>query len=437
MKGALPILLSLISAANADERVFVDDRGDIHKTSKDKPTIVTWAHGAATLGHYGLTTDQLLGTYGEWVVSGSDYDFDKPELGSTFPTDPTPEEMRLLAQVANLSPSCRAEYCTEFLLDVLEDLKPDFLLLHGYRHSPWAQAARTANITEIMGANVIYTDVSLEGEDCTSDGEWKECYGKTMIEVINQNVEVAKFLNLEIPSDLDKDMVRLCESAKLFQQNMTVAHDKGLRVMAAYLGTGTSYFATPIHDPVLRMVEELGMPIMHPGSCANKTICPFEYFWEWLPRDEYFTDCPAGEPTEECNEKTLYPVDFWLYDHRTTQMITNEDFIVGFPDKAIVEQQFDYWPIGGGLLTPHHAANILDQLGPSLAGADRLNPKTECTRADVSTTDHRTDGLAGGQYACYNETAHNTLYFESCSSANTWVPAMGIALIYFSSLMLW
>lgn len=118
-------------------------------------------------------------------------------------------------------------------------------------------------------------------------------------------------------------------------------------------------------------------------------------------------------------------------------MITNEDFKIGFPDKAIVEQQFDYWPIGGRLLTPHHAANILDQLGPSLAGADRLNPKTECTRADVSTTDHRTDGLAGGQYACYNETAHNTLYFESCSSANTWMPAMGMALIYFSSLMLW
>ena len=50
-------------------------------------------------------------------------------------------------------------------------------------------------------------------------------------------------------------MKRLCNSAKSFQADMNIAHEKGLRVMAAYLTTGTSYFATPIHDPVLHMLE--------------------------------------------------------------------------------------------------------------------------------------------------------------------------------------
>jgi len=441
MRGAF-LLLSIISAVNAAKRTFVDDLGVTHTTEADSPTIVTWAHRAVTLGHYGLTTSQLLGTYGEWVNAGSDYDFDKPEAGSNFPADPTPEEIRVLAQVTNLSPGCKAEYCTEFNLETLEELNPDFILVHGYRHSAWAQSDElAANITKIMGANVIYTEVSLNGEDCTADGGYPDCHGKTMIEVINQNVEIANFLNLDIPTRFNEDMTRLCDSAKAFQGNMAIVHEKGLRVMAAYLSTTTSYFATPIHDMVLRMLEELGMPLLHVGACTNTTTCPFNYFWEWLPIDEYFTECPTEEVSTNCNAKTLYPVDFWLYDHRTTLSITNEDFALGFPDRAIIAKQYDYWPIGGRLVTPHHAANILDQLGPSLVAAERLNPKTECTPADVSAIGHRMDGLEGGEYACYDVEQHNDLYFENCadpaSAASAFVPAMGVTLLcVFFSLML-
>jgi len=151
-------------------------------------------------------------------------------------------------------------------------------------------------------------------------------------------------------------------------------------------------------------------------------VCPFDYFWEWLPIDEYFTDCAAGGVSESCNDKTLYPVDMWLYDHRTTQTVANTDFAIGFPDKAIIEQQVEYWPIGGRLITPHHAADILDTLGPSLAGAKRLHPKTDCTSVDVTSTKHRTDGLPGGAYACYDEAEyHNSKYFSDCGrfSAST------------------
>jgi len=162
----------------------------------------------------------------------------------------------------------------------------------------------------------------------------------------------------------------------------------------------------------LRMVEELGMPIMHVGACTNSKICSHDYFWELLPIQEYFTDCLEGKYSESCNNNTLYPVDFWLY--RTTMTVTSEDFALAFPDKAIIAKQYHHWPIGGRLITPYHAAEILDTLGPSLLEADRLHPTTNCTPVDVSSIGHRTSGLEGGAYACYDAQYHNSKYLSNC-----------------------
>jgi hypothetical protein len=79
----LPFLL--IGAAHAVDRTFTDDKGKTFATSAEKPTIVTFAHSAVSMKHYGLDAAQLLGTYGEWYNDGSDIDFEKPEMGSSFP----------------------------------------------------------------------------------------------------------------------------------------------------------------------------------------------------------------------------------------------------------------------------------------------------------------------------------------------------------------
>ena len=63
--------------------------------------------------------------------------------------------------------------------------------------------------------------------------------------------------------------------------------------------------------------------------------------------DEYFNSCGEGQNLTECNSNTLYPVDFWLYDHRTTLTVQNEDFATAFPDQAILKKQYASWPIGG------------------------------------------------------------------------------------------
>ena len=170
---------------------------------------------------------------------------------------------------------------------------------------------------------------------------------------------------------------------------------------------------------VLRMFEELGMPILHVGACAN---CSLTYFWETIPVEAYFKSCEVNTTDfSGCNEDPLYPIDVWLYDHRVRETINSEDFGVVFPDKAILAGQFVEWPIGGRKITPAHAAEVLRSVGPAVAAFDRIHGETDCVPdIDVSGLDHRQSGegvkgAGAGQYACYNSDFHNQKYFQGCA----------------------
>lgn len=414
---------ALCIAAVADaalERSYTDDLGVIHITALEKPTVVTFAHTAVSLFDYGLGTDQLIGTYGEYVVSGSDFDFEQPEQTSSYNADPEPQDIVKLLETTNISPGCERVpgYCTEFNTKTLIELDPDYLIVHGYADSPWG----FANFTEVELAfpktKIIYNDVSLKGDDCTV---YENCYGKSMIDLIEQYQALAVFLNLEEPANLKEDLSSLCAAATEFQEHMKTAHDKGIRTMAAYVDPSSAYYASPINDMVLRMFEELGMPILHIGKCDD---CSQSYFWETIPSESYFASCENTTEFEMCNEDPLYPVDVWLYDHRTRGVINNEDFAVVFPDLAILRDQFVEWPIGGRKITPRHAIEVLEIVGPYVASAERLHVETPCVPdLDVSGETHRQSslgvkGAGAGEYACYNTDYHNSKYFQGCSNAD-------------------
>ena len=105
---------------------------------------------------------------------------------------------------------------------------------------------------------IIFMELSLhdDGNDCTEDMH-VNCHGKSMIEVVENYLELATFLNLDAPEGLDQDMKDLCAAATSFAATTKMAQEKGLRVMPAYLSTGTSYFAHATDDMVLRMLEEV------------------------------------------------------------------------------------------------------------------------------------------------------------------------------------
>jgi len=444
------ILLSWLSAVNG--RVFIDDKNIEHTTELDKPTVVFYAHQAVTMGHYGLKKPQLLGTYGEWAIGGSGFNLtDKANLGPddeselSLVTQPTLDEMKLLQSVVNLSPDCGAQYCTEFDFETFKLLDPDFIIMNGYKGGVWAVAGLEPNITEFMGKPIIYREISTVGLNGTDPMECSAtdspndrtdgCYGRSLLDFIDDNFELAEFLNLDIPDSLNDDRAMLCEAAENFQANMKTAQDKGIRTMAGYLSSGTSYLANPTADPVLRMFEELGMPILHPGETCitNATSCTHTYFWEYVSIDKFKLD--STEP--------LYPVDFWLYDHRITAAVTDPDFAKDvFPDKALQANQLGSWPNGGRLITPFHAAAILNDVGPAVAAAGRIYPSSNCIdEVDVTGTDHRSNGLKAGERACFaDKQYHNSMYYSECavfssaSSMIVWVSGIVSFVVGFSLL---
>lgn len=281
----------------------------------------------------GLGTDQLLGTYGQYFITGSDFDFSQPSQASSFSADPEPEDLVKLQSVSNLSPDCVEDYnyCLQFNISMLVDLNPDYLVVHGFAENPWS----FSNFSEVLAAwpkeKIIYNDVSLEGEDCF---ETEACYGKSMIDVIEQYIELSEFLNYELPSEFEQDLKDLCGAAQTFQANMQIAHSNGIRTLAGALDPTNSFFANPIDDVgisawpefdhiilyishihknsfpqiVLRMFEELGMPILHLGSCVNPEACSISYYWESVATTEYFMECTdeqkAALDYASCNANT-------------------------------------------------------------------------------------------------------------------------------------
>lgn len=375
----------------------------------------------------GVTADQLIGTYGERAVDGSDFDFTAPELGSSFPADPSPEEYQFLLETTNLSPNCQAHYCLDFDMARLAEIDPDVIVMHGYRQSVWGFEANKTQIEEIVGRPIVFIDVSLEGPECT-EGNENRCYGKSMVDVIEQVEELAMALGIDMLPSVQEDKKRMFAAAAEFQDVSAAVATRGVRVMAAYLSSqdgsdfgDVNYFANPVDDLVLRMLEELGLPLMHVdcNQTPDQDKCPLGYFWETVPTARYFGDCAEGQSLESCQDNVMYPIDFWLYDQRTTQYVTKPEFQDFFPDKAIQAGQYGYWPIGAGTISYAHAAEILELLTVPLAKAQRLHPATSCKAGvDVTGIAHRVVGLSGGEYACHNRDFHNDKYLYQSESTD-------------------
>jgi len=233
--------------------------------------------------------------------------------------------------------------------------------------------------------------------------------------LIKQWEDLALALGAVQPAHVAADKKAMCEAAARFTAASKIAHDKGVRVMAMYPKTNLFYLANPTGNSVLRMLEELGAPLLHPGGICDEAVepaCSHSYFWENVPRSQYFVGCdPDVDETEKCVGKTLYPVDLALYDQRLTIKIQNttENRIINEP--AIVKGQIAYWPGAGLPHTYEHAAEILTILAPALEKAERIHPKTECTPdVNVTSLEHAKTPMLEGKYACFDSTYHNDAY---------------------------
>ncbi|KAG7355169.1 hypothetical protein IV203_004525 [Nitzschia inconspicua] len=412
--------LTLVDAAVA--RTFTDDLGVTHTFTKTKPKVVAWSHIAISLAHLGMESSQLAGVYGQWGGETSNLDPTNPELGSSFESDPTAEDIQFLAAHAvNLSPNCLpGTRCEDIDLDLLRGIRDevDVFITIGYRHTVrYITEAMTEIESILSGKPIIYIDLSQTGPDCLPTKEYR-CYGKSMIDLILQLEELATAMGVTPTKALQQDQQDLCEAAANFQSVARDAQLRGVRVMAAYFGfgiDGATFLANPPDDMVLRMLEELGMPLLHVDCelAPDQEKCPLGFFWETVNNTVFFDNCQATDIQQCNNENPKYPVDLWLYDDRQTLDVLNRDFASLFPDKAVLAGQIAYWPIGGGALSYRHATEILNIIASALANTKRLYDGTQCVSSvDVSGIAHRTVGLKGGEYACYDERFQRQEYLQ-------------------------
>ena len=406
------VALTLAASAAADTTIFVDDAGTTHEIASDA-TIVTGAMDAVAFSHFGLPSDQIIATFGERSSSGSNYggtyfdgnlvygdelkhgesDYDP----DSFPADPDTEERAYLdAITGDLSADCSASnyYCGIIDINYLnENGWPDLIIVGAFY-----EGMVTGN-AEFIG-NATEKNVPVVTLKNSYDGDESETEPRDMIDMI----ELVETLALALGATEDaivvgNDEASFCEAASSFREIAQIAQDNGVRSMASYMpyngghpeGQTGAFLPNVDNDPVLSMMQNLGMPILYNEHAGN--------YWEYQAGN---FEAGAGTfkaiDTSSLSGEALYHVDFWLYDDRVSLDFLSDQFAQDWPHPALLEKQHAYWPSNARILSYKHAGEILTVVGAQLKDAQRVSPPTECIPFDGVAGTPR--NLAPGQYSC-------------------------------------
>ena len=408
---------------------FTDDDGVTHTWTAANPTIVIGTHDAYSLLHMGLPASQIKATFGTRASSGSNYGgvyangnvADHGDHSSTaydpsaHPSDPTPEELSMLAGTADLSPGCSTSnfWCAEFDQTILDSVGWPDLIIQGPYGGPYAleQGSGTADYATTAAAargipiiklNVPYSSAGTSAKDFVS--------------VTQKFEELATALGASnVASYVRADKTAMCSAVRSFKRTARRAADRGVRALALYAPYGAAatngdvgaFLMSPDKDQVLLMLEELGMGILH--TDVDQTSA-----WEYAVTSDWSAGTLSATNMQSSGtltgEPVKYPVDFFLYDARVTLDFTSQSFKDAWPHPALVAGQYAYWPSGGHIHSYRHATDILNIVGEKLAAANKIEDGTTeahvaraCTSVDVIDSEtHRSTGLGPGEYACYN-----------------------------------
>merc|ERR1711862_231946 len=139
-------------------------------------------------------------------------------------------------------------------------------------------------------------------------------------------------------------------------------------------------------------MEELGLPLLHSDSSGKEFV--------GVTLEEYFKDCPSGQVTTTCNNNTMMPADFWLFDSRSYPIVFSTDFIDAFPDKALIKGQYWHFARNDGAISYRAQTRVLNEVASRLERAELLHDRTECTDVSPTSLQHLnsvTGGLNGEQ----------------------------------------
>jgi len=431
--SSLILMLSNITSSygqsypQVEQRTFIDDAGILHTTRRAAPKIICSARTALSLHHqFKISPSQIVGTYGNYFPRGSIGDMHDPEYQPYWPTDPSPKELAFLQDIPTFSPSCyhaKNTKCDEIDVKAAIDAKPEKWIY--IDKGGWHTGEEMKAITDSMGNLPIFISTNYEGnknpgcitynkETATYTTDTEKCTSRSLLDVIKRTNELANFLGVQ-KIDIAKDQQEFCEASQALTEAASNAQQKGIRVMTVNPSIDENnavslFFIDPLTDPFLRSYEELGVPIIHPGTMKMKS-------------DEWFTDCEPGRMFKNCNSNTFYPVDLYLVEGRRFFFNTPEEqyFLqTFFPDKALLNNQIAHWPLNDGAVSYTSAARSFEEMTRKLNEAVRQYDSTQCVNAAVTSNEYLNaafGGLKGGDYACYNKNLLQ-LDYTTCSTAD-------------------
>jgi len=396
------------------QRTFVDDAGMTHTTRKANARIICSARTALSLLHqFGLDSSQIAGTYGNYFPRGSIGDMNDPNYKPYWPMDPTPKELDFLKSIPTLSPTCfhaKNTKCDEIDVEEAKKITSDKWVYIG--NGEWHTGEEMKQIAAAMGNIPIFISTHYDGnknpgcisynpDTATYTTNRSKCKSRSLVDVIKRTNQLANFLGIA-KVDIASDQQKMCKAAMELTTAAANAHQRGVRVMTVNPSIDnnndvTLYPVDPLSDPFLRTYEELGVPILHPGTSQEK-----------IPSKKWFTGCQPGQALNNCNNNAYYPVDLWLIEGRRFFFNTPEEqyyLKTFFPDKALLKNQVTHWPMNDGPISYTSAARSFAEMTRKLNEAVQLYNSTLCTVANVTSDtflDSRFGGLGGGKYACYN-----------------------------------
>jgi len=247
-----------------------------------------------------------------------------------------------------------------------------------------------------------------------------------MIDIAQKIEDLAIAMGVDVDTRrVNNDKQTACDAANKFTETMKIKQKEGLRVLTSINAVkkddeGKDFFEFRTLDPidlwVPRTLEELGMPLMH----SDEGSLTLEDISTRVSGDEYFVDCPDGKISADCNENTLYPVDFWLWDSRSYLNIIGNDLEILemiFPDKAILAGQHWHYARNDGPISFDAITRMLNEMTERVGDAKRMHDRTDCIAIDPKTavTAQIGGGLDRGEYICYDEELIQKEYLQ-CST---------------------
>jgi hypothetical protein len=198
----------------------------------------------------------------------------------------------------------------------------------------------------------------------------------------------------------------LADEMKAMTAQAKIMTTLGMRVTTASIAAPTMYAAEPIDDPILIMLEELGVPMTH-----VKPNDPRGGYWEYIPLN-------ASTGVSEISTK--YPTDFWLYDSRSEHTHLAEKsgpasphHKWNFTDPAWDAGQIAPWPIDTAY-TYERAIAILATIRASFSKAIKIPQTIETTCVNAGSEAGRDYTFtqfnhSAGKFTCFDASRSTAL----------------------------